>query len=100
MNAPVDDTDVSNDLIDKLEKQTLPRLVDTMKKVVMGGKLSETDIRCMSQFNHYTQQNKLLIERSPKLQKLCNEIFDLYIEIVDKSLDNAEKPKPGPMAPE
>ena len=86
--------------IDNMAEQALPRLHDIKKKVDTGGKLSEVDILFMSQVTHYAQRSKLRIDRFPEWDKYIAEMLHLYREIVDKAIDNVEKPKYGPMTPE
>ena len=91
----MEDTDDINRLIDNVVEHIFPRLIDIKKKISMGGELSEADIRFMSQLTHYSRRRKRLIGQLPDLQMLYDEAFDLYLDIADKALDNAEQRKSG-----
>lgn len=99
MNGSKDDIGDVNRLIDNVVEQTLPRLIDIKKKVAMGGELSKVDIRFMSQVTRYAQRRKRLIGRFPEWQNLYNGVFDLYLDVIDKALDNTEKRKSGTTTP-
>jgi hypothetical protein len=90
MNGSKDDTGDIDHLIDNVVEKTLPRLIDIKKKVAMGGEFSKADILFMSQVTRYAQRHKQLISQFPEWQNLYNEAFDLYLEVIDKALDNAE----------
>lgn len=78
-------------LIERFEKQRLPRLLELKKKVDEGGVLSESDSQFMYQVTRDAQRSKRLIDRHPKWQKFCSEVIHLYEEITEKALDNERK---------
>ena len=78
-------------LIERLERQRLPRLLELKKRVDKGGVLNESDIRFMTQVTLDAQKNKPLIDRNPEWQKFCAEVIHLYEEVVEKALENEKK---------
>jgi hypothetical protein len=78
-------------LIERFEKQRLPRLLELKNRVDQGGVLSESDIQFMYQITHDAQQSKHLIDRHPEWHTFCAEVIHLYEEIAEKALDNEEK---------
>jgi hypothetical protein len=53
-------------LIERFEKQRLPRLLELKKRVDEGGVLSESDIQFMDQVMLDAQRSKRLIEMDPE----------------------------------
>jgi hypothetical protein len=78
-------------LIDRFEKQRLPRLLELKTRVDKGGVLSELDIRFLTEVTHDAQQSKPLIDRHPEWHKFCAEVIHLYEEITEKALSNEKK---------
>ena len=78
-------------LIERFEKQRLPRLLELKKMVDKGGLLSESDIRFMYQVTLDAQRSKRLIDRHPEWHKFCAEVIHLYEEIAEMALDNENK---------
>jgi len=78
-------------LVERFEKQRLPRLLELKKRVDQGEVFSESDIRFMSQVVLDAQRSKRLIDRHPDWHKFCSEVINLYEEIAEKALDNENK---------
>jgi hypothetical protein len=78
-------------LIERFEKQRLPRLLELKKRVDEGGVLSESDSEFMFQVTLDAQQSKRLIDRHPEWHQFCSEVIHLYEEIAEKALDNEKK---------
>ena len=91
VNESADKLGVIYALIERLEKQRLPRLLELKKRIDKGGVLSEMDIRFMYQVTLDTQRNKHLIDRHPEWHKFFAEVIHLYEEIAEKALDNEKK---------
>ena len=78
-------------LIERFEKQRLPRLLELKNRVDKGGVLSEPDVQFMDQVMLDAQRSKRLIDRHPKWHEFCSEVIHLYEEIAEKALDNERK---------
>jgi hypothetical protein len=78
-------------LVERFEKQRLPRLLELKKRVDEGGVLSESDIQFMDQVMLDAQRSKRLIDRHPKWHEFCSEVIHLYEEIAEKALHNERK---------
>jgi len=78
-------------LIERFEKQRLPRLLELKKRVDKGGVFSESDIRFMYEATLDAQRSKRLIDRHPEWQEFCAEVIHFYEEIVEKALENEKK---------
>ncbi len=73
-------------MLERLEKQRLPRLLDIKKKVDEGTALNDLDLDFLK--SSMKDANKLIpiIDRHPEYQKLAAEVMALYKDITDKAL--------------
>lgn len=78
-------------LIERFEKQRLPRLLELKKRVDKGEVFSESDIQFITEVTHDAQRSKPLIDRHPEWHKFCSEVIHLYEEVVEKALENENK---------
>lgn len=78
-------------LIERFEKQRLPRLLELKKRVDKGEVFSESDILFITEVTHDAQRSKPLIDRHPEWHKFCSEVIHLYEEVVEKALENENK---------
>jgi hypothetical protein len=84
MNESEDEIGVIYALIERFEKQRLPRLLELKSMVDQGEVLSEWDIQFMYQITHDAQQSKQLIDRHPEWHKFCAEVIHLYEEAAER----------------
>lgn len=78
-------------LIDRFEKQRLPRLLELKEKADTGECLSEDDIAFLDTVIHDAQNSKHLIDRHPEWQSFCAKVVHLYETITEKSLENEKR---------
>ena len=91
MTDSEDELGVIYALIERFEKQRLPRLLELKKKVDKGGVLNESDMRFMYQVTLDAQRSKHLIDRHPEWHQFCAKVIDLYEDIAEKALNNEKK---------
>lgn len=91
MNESEEELGVIYTLIERFEKQRLPRLLELKKRVDRGEVLGESDLRFMYQVTRDAQRSKRLIDRHPEWHKFCSEVIHLYEEIAEKALDNEKE---------
>lgn len=91
MTTAEDEVGIIMALIERFEKQRLPRLLALREKVSRGERLSEADIAFIDQVTHDARQSKPLIDRHPEWQKFCASVVHLYEEITEKALTNEKK---------
>jgi len=91
MNNSADEFGVIYALIERFEKQRLPRLLEIKKRVDKGGVFSKSDIQFMYQVTLDAQRSKRLIDRHPEWHKFCADVIHFYEEIVEKALENEKK---------
>jgi len=91
MNESEEELGVIYTLIERFEKQRLPRLLELKKRVDRGEVLGESDLRFMYQVTRDAQRSKRLIDRHPEWHKFCSEVIHLYEKIAEKALDNEKE---------
>jgi hypothetical protein len=91
MNESEKELGIIYSLIERFEKQRLPRLLELKKRVDKGEVLTESDIRFMYQATLDAQRSKRLIDRHPEWHKFCAEVIHLYEEVAEKALENEKK---------
>ena len=78
-------------LIERFEKQRLPRLLEIKNRVDGGGVLTEIDIQFMFEIANDAQRSKRLIDRHPEWHSFCAEVIHLFEEVMEKALENEAK---------
>ena len=92
MTEPSDEDGVILALIDRFEKQRLPRLKALKEQVDSGELLSAGDVEFLETIMHDAQQSKHLIDRHPEWHSFCSYVIHLYETITEKALDNEKSP--------
>ena len=77
-------------LIERFEKQRLPRLLELKERVDNGETFSKSDILFMTQVAIDAQRGKRLIDRHPEFHKFCAAVIHLHEEVAEKALANEE----------
>ena len=88
MTDPSKEDGVILALIDRFEKQRLPRLKALKEKVDRGERLSDGEVEFLDTVIHDAQQSKHLMDRHPEWQSFCSYVVHLYEMITEKALDN------------
>jgi hypothetical protein len=78
-------------VMQRFEKQRLPRIMDIKKMVDRGEVLCKLDIDFLEEVCRDTQQYKHFVDAHPEFQKLYASVAHLYDEIAKKALDNENK---------
>ena len=92
MTRPSSEDGVILALIERFEKQRLPRLKALRDKVNTGAVLSDGDVEFLDMIMHDAQQSKKLIDRHPEWQAFCSYVVHLYETITEKALENEKSP--------
>jgi hypothetical protein len=88
MTEPSKDDGIILALIERFEKQRLPRLKKLKHKTDNGELLSDGDIQFLDTIIHDAQQSKHLMDRHPEWQMFCAKVVHLYETITEKALEN------------
>jgi hypothetical protein len=91
VHASIDDMGVIQSLIERFERQRLPRLLELKKMVDEGEVLSETDMLFMDQVIHDARQSKPLMDRHPEWHQFCATVVHLYEHITERALANEKR---------
>ncbi len=73
-------------LMERLEKQRLPRILSLKEKVDSGKPLNEMDLDFLEKVMSDATKALPLIDRHPEYQPLMSKLVALYNEITEKDL--------------
>jgi len=77
-------------LLERLNKQRLPRALELKKRVDAGGKLEEGDIDFLHRVFEDANHVQGVIAKHPEYEKLVAQLISLYSEITKKALENEQ----------
>lgn len=79
---------ISEVLIERFERDRLPRLLKIKEHVDNGRVLEETEIGFLQQVLQDAQKNQGLVDSLPECRDLFTQVIHLYHEITAKALEN------------
>jgi len=84
------DAGVAAVLLDRFEKQRLPRILRLKEKVLGGEVMSDSDLEFLGQVLEDAHSIKSLVDDHPEYQKLAVQAISLYQEITERALENEQ----------
>ena len=78
-------------LLERFNKQRLPRALSLKKKVDSGELLDDYDRKYIKEIQKDAGQVTSLIERNPEYKDLAANIINLWTEIIEKDIENQKK---------
>lgn len=92
MSDPTMDIGLIEVLLERLEKQRLPRLLAIKEKVDEGISPDDIDLDFLEQSIADATRIIPLIDRNPEYQTLAGEVMTLYKDIAEKALQIEKMP--------
>ena len=87
MSDSIKDEGLLEVLLERLEKQRLPRLLEIKAKVDAGNALEDFDLDFLERSILDAKKAIPTIDRHPQYQSLATKVVDLYKTISDKALE-------------
>jgi len=78
-------------LLERFNKQRLPRALALKKKVDSGELLNDYDHNLIEEVLKDASQISSLIERNPEYKDLAAKVINLWNEIIEKDIENQKK---------
>jgi hypothetical protein len=92
MTTPDDESGILTVLIERFERQHLPRLLDIQNNVERGERLADYDVDFLQLVLSESEKIRALIVRHPEYEMLASKVVGLYREITEKALANEGSP--------
>ncbi|QKS31061.1 MAG: hypothetical protein HT579_20335 [Candidatus Accumulibacter similis] len=94
MSQESDSLGLATVILERLERERLPRALDLKAKVDAGERLDELDIAFLEWVFGDMQAAQKVVREHPEYQELAAKMANLYEEITAKGLEN-EKAEPS-----
>lgn len=88
MKQESDDLGMETVLLERLEKEGLPRAIDLKAKVDAGERLDDMDIAFLERVFARVKENRPFLAAHPQYGELAARLVDLYEQITSKALEN------------
>lgn len=88
MNASKKETGIITALLQRMEKQRLPRAFALKEKVDQGKRLADYDITFLKEVFADADRIKTLIYKHPEYHEVTGQEVSLYHDITNKALEN------------
>ncbi|MDQ8036185.1 MAG: hypothetical protein REI12_02100 [Pedobacter sp.] len=86
-----DETGTIQAMLDRLNNERLPRLLEMKAQVDRGECLNEIELSFLEHVFAEANNSRSLLSRHPEFSQLIGKLGSLYAEVTQKALDNANK---------
>lgn len=91
MSLQVNDTGIIQVILERFEKQRLPRMIEIKQRLDDGNTINEFELEYLSEAIHDARAILPLLERHPEYEPLLSRVFHYYKIICDQALNNEKK---------
>jgi len=84
----IDDTGIIQVILERFEKQRLPRMIEIKQRLDDGNKLNEFELEYLSEAVHDAKALLPFLERHPEYEPLLSRVVHYYKIITDEALGN------------
>lgn len=88
MTQESEDRGMAEVLLERLEKERLPRALDLKEKVDAGARLDDMDISFLERVFADIDDARPIVARHPEYNEIAARLIDLYEQITAKALEN------------
>jgi len=88
MSTQIDDTGIIQVILERFEKQRLPRMIEIKERLDQGITLNEFELEYLSEAVHDARALLPFLERHPEYESLLSRVFHYYKIITDEALGN------------
>ena len=88
MNVDFNDTAIIQVVLDRFEKQRLPRITEIKEKAENGEILNEFEIEFLSEALHDARNLLPVLDRHPEYEPLLSQVIHYYKMVTDRALEN------------
>jgi hypothetical protein len=91
MSMQIDDTGIIQVILERFEKQRLPRMIEIKQRLDDGNTINEFELEYLSEAVHDARALLPFLERNPEYEPLLSRVFHYYKIITDEALGNEKK---------
>jgi len=91
MGYSLEQEGVLSAVMERFEKQRLPRVLKIKEKVDQGGRLDDADIAFLEEVFDDTKNYKQFVDKRPEFQELYTRVVSLYEQLTERALENEKQ---------
>lgn len=92
MSPDTEETAVKEAVLEQLNKEDLPRLLELQERVGNGEAINDHDLQLLERVMQEIHALQSLAQNNPELEKLFAQITALYTDTTARAVDNEDEP--------